>query len=102
MRAGLCLSVAAAFCGMRTASIPAGSGLLPRADVPDRQRRDGPPELVIRGKRPVIAMPVLPRRGHEIGQPVEKLKRWEFDNPIGLTRWHHIWSRFLYPYLNEG
>ena len=47
---------------MRTASIPAGSGLLPRADVPDRQRRDGPPELVIRGKHPVIAVPVLSRR----------------------------------------
>jgi hypothetical protein len=31
-------------------------------------RRDGGPELVIRGEHPVIAMPVLPRRRHEIGQ----------------------------------
>jgi hypothetical protein len=45
-----------------------GTGLAPLADVPDGQRRDGPPELVIRGEHPVIAMPVLPRRRHEIGQ----------------------------------
>jgi hypothetical protein len=31
------------------------------ADVSDSQRRDGGPELVIRGEYPVIAMPVLPQ-----------------------------------------
>jgi hypothetical protein len=39
------------------------------------QRRDGGPELVIRRKHPVVAMPVLPRWGHEIGEPVEELER---------------------------
>jgi len=28
-------------------------------------------------------MPVLPRRRHEIGEPVEKLKRRELDDAIG-------------------
>jgi len=42
------------------------------ADVPDRERRDGGPELVIRRKHPVVAMPVLPRRRDEIGEPVEE------------------------------
>jgi hypothetical protein len=31
----------------------------------------------------VVAMPVLPRRRDEIGQPVQKLKRREFDDAIG-------------------
>jgi hypothetical protein len=31
--------------------------------------RDGRPELVVRGKHPVAAVPMLPRRRHEIGQP---------------------------------
>ena len=50
--------------------MPAGRGVLPLADVADRERRDGPPELVIRRKHPVVAMPVLARRRDEIGQPV--------------------------------
>jgi len=53
--------------------MPAASGLAPLADIPDRERRNGPPQLVIRRKHPVITMPVLPRRRHEIGQPVEEL-----------------------------
>jgi hypothetical protein len=28
-------------------------------------------------------MPMLPRRGHEIGEPVEELKRRELDDAIG-------------------
>ncbi|MBM4013237.1 MAG: hypothetical protein FJ286_18070 [Planctomycetes bacterium] len=52
------------------------------------RRRDGGPELVIGGKDawPVSsrqAMPVLVRRRHEIGEPVEELKRREFDDAIG-------------------
>ena len=53
---------AAAFRGMTGAPVPAGRGLLPLADVPDRERSDGGPELVIRRKDAVIRMPVLPRR----------------------------------------
>jgi hypothetical protein len=41
------------------------------SDVPDRQRRDGPPELVVGCKHPVISVSVLARRRHEIGEPVE-------------------------------
>ena len=44
--------------------------------------RDGRPELVIRGEHPLIAMPVLPRRRHEIGQPVQEVKRQEFDDAV--------------------
>ena len=46
-------------------------------------RRDGGPELVIRGEHPVVAMPVLSRRRDEIGEPVQKLKRRELDDAIG-------------------
>ena len=83
VRAWLWLSVAAAFCGMRTARMPAGRGLAPFADIPDRQRGDGGPELVIWRKHPVIAMPMLPRRRDEIGEPVEELKRRELDDAVG-------------------
>ena len=65
MRTGLRLSVAAAR-GMRVARMPAGSGLALLADVPNGERRDGPPQFVIRRKHPVLAMPVLPRRRDEI------------------------------------
>ena len=77
MRAGLLIRirVAASFRAVTVAPMPAGRGVAPLADVPDRERRDGPPELVIRRKHPVVAMPVLPRRRDEIGEPVQKLKR---------------------------
>jgi len=38
---------------------------------------------VIRCKHPVIPVPVLPLRRHEIGEPVEELKRRELDDAIG-------------------
>ena len=38
---------------------------------------------MIRRKYPVVAMPVLPRRRDEIGEPVEKIKWREFDDTIG-------------------
>ena len=63
--------------------MPISRGIAPLADMPDREGRDGRPELVIRGEHSVIAMPVLPRRRHEIGQPVQKLKRRELDDAIG-------------------
>ena len=51
--------------------------------------RDGRPELVIRGEHPLIAMPVLPRRRHEIGQPVQEVKPREFDDAV------NAWPRGL-------
>jgi len=81
--AGLCMSVAAAFRGLTAAPMPTGRGIAPLVDIPDRERRDGPPQLVIRRKHPVITMPVLPRRRNEIGEPVEELKRRELDDAVG-------------------
>ena len=62
--------------------MPISRGIAPLADIPDREGGDGGPELVIRGEHPVIAMPVLPRRRHEIGQPVQEVKRREFDDAV--------------------
>jgi len=52
-------------------------------DSPDGECRDRPPEPVIRRERPVIPVPVLPRRRHEVREPVQKLKRRQFDHAIG-------------------
>jgi hypothetical protein len=62
--------------------MPISRGIAPLADIPDREGGDGGPELVIRGEHPVIAMPVLPRRRHEIGQPIQEVKRREFDDAV--------------------
>jgi hypothetical protein len=56
-------------------SVPAGRGIVMLPDIPDRQRRDGRPQPVIRGKDAVIPMPVLPRRRHEVRQTIAELKR---------------------------
>ncbi len=40
-------------------------------------------QLVVRREHPVVAMAVLPRRRDEIGEPVEELKRREFDDAVG-------------------
>jgi hypothetical protein len=48
--------------------MPTSRGIAPLADIPDREGRDGGPELVIRGENPVIPVPMLPRWRHEIGQ----------------------------------
>jgi len=53
--------------------MPAGRGIAPLADVPDRQRRDDFSQLVVRCKHPVIPMPVLPRRRDEVRQTIEEL-----------------------------
>jgi hypothetical protein len=63
--------------------MPAGGGLAPPTDVPNGECRDDPPELVIRRKHPVVAVPVLPRRRDEIRQTIEELKRREVDDAIG-------------------
>ena len=60
------MRVTAAPRGVTVARIPAGTGVAPLANVPDRQRRDSPPELVVGCKHPVIPVPVLPRRRDEI------------------------------------
>jgi len=80
----MCVSrVAAASRAVPVTREPVRLGLLPLADVADRERRDGGPERVIRRKRPVIPVLVPPWRRHEIGEPVQKLKRREFDDAIG-------------------
>jgi hypothetical protein len=83
VRAGLLIRVAAASGAVTIVSVSAGRGLALLADVPDRECRDGFSQPVIRRKHPVVAMPVLPRRRDEIGEPVEELKRREFDDAIG-------------------
>ena len=56
--------------------MPTGRGISQIATVPDSDRRDGGPELVIRGEHPWLvsnrrAMPVLPRRRDQIREPFE-------------------------------
>ena len=65
--------------------MPTGRGITPLADIPDGELRDGElrdggPELVISGEHPLIPVPVLPRRRHEIGQPVQEVTRQLHDN----------------------
>ena len=89
MRAGLLIRVAAASGAVTVVSMPAGRGLAPLANVADRQRRDYPPELVVRREYSWLvsrwqAMPVLPRRRDEIGEPVQELKRRELHDAIGF------------------
>ncbi len=55
--------------------VPAGRGIPLLADVPDRQRRDGRAQRVVRRKDAVIAVPVPAWLRDEIGEPVEELKR---------------------------
>ena len=66
------IDVAAACRGATAGRLPTGHSLAPLADVADRERRDGGPELVVRREHPVVAMPVLPRRRDELGEPVAR------------------------------
>jgi hypothetical protein len=61
-------------------------GIAPLADVPDGQRRDGGPQLVIRRKHAVVAMPVLPRRRDEVRQTIELTFRRQ-GHPWPLPSW---------------
>jgi len=69
-----------------TACSPVASS--PRlATFPFVMCHDGGPELVIRGEHPWRiesrqAVPVLPRRRHEVGQPVQEVKRRELDDAV--------------------
>ena len=80
VRAGLLLRVVAVSGAVTIVSVSAGRGLALLTDVCDRECRDGFAQLVVRRKHPVVAMPVLPRRRDELGEPVEKLKRRELDD----------------------
>ncbi len=77
MGTGVFMSVAAAFRGMSAVRVPACRGIPPRADIPDRQSGDGPPQRVIRREDAVIPMPVLARLRDQIRKPVEELERRE-------------------------
>ena len=81
--AGLVMRVAAVSGAVTVVSMSAGRDLALLTDVCDRECRDGFSQPVIRGEHTVVAMPVLPRRRHELGEPVEELKRREFDDAIG-------------------
>ncbi len=43
------------------------------------QRRDGPPQRVIRRENAVLPVPVFSRWRHEIGEPVEELKQRQLE-----------------------
>ncbi len=65
---------------MIVARMLAGRGVAPRAYVADRQRRDGPPEHVVRGEHtwPLssrLEVPMLTRWRDQIRDSVEELKR---------------------------
>ena len=65
---------------MSADGMPTGRGIAQLATVPDSERPDGKPELVIRGEHPWLvlsrqAVPVLPRRRDQVREPVEELKR---------------------------
>ncbi len=75
--------------------MPIGRGIAPLADIPYGERCHGRQQLVVRGKDAVIAMPVFSRRRHEIGEPVEELKRRESDDDIGPRPrglWRATWA----------
>ena len=63
---------------------PTSRGITQLTDIRDGEGRDGGPELVIRGEHPVIAMPVLPRPGHEVSESVEELKWGKLDDAAGV------------------
>jgi hypothetical protein len=67
------IRIAAAFRGVTAAPMPAGRGVAPLANVANRQRRDCPPELVVRREYSVIPVPVLPRRRDKVRQTIEEL-----------------------------
>ncbi len=53
------------------------------ADIPDGKRRDRWPQGVVRGKHPVIPMPVPPGRWDQRCQPGQKLKGRQLDDTTG-------------------
>jgi hypothetical protein len=69
VRAGLFMSVAAAFRGMSAVRVPAGRGIPLLADVADGERRDGRPQRVVRREDAVIAVNLL-----------------HIDDPVALLR----------------
>lgn len=72
--------IAKASGGMTADRRPARRGIAPFAYVPDRERRDGFPQAVVRREHSVIVMPVIAWRGHEICELIKDHKRCEFDD----------------------
>ena len=66
MRAGLLIRVAAACGAVTVVTMPAGRGL-PLANVANRQRRDCPPELVVRREYSVIPIPLVVAVERDVG-----------------------------------
>jgi hypothetical protein len=81
--AGVCTCAAAILSDVPGMGVFAGRGIPLLADIPDRQRRDGRPQRVIRRKHPVIAMPVLAWLWDQIRKPVEELKGRTLDDAAG-------------------
>ena len=79
--------------------MPAGRVLAVLANVPDRQRRDGFPQPVIRCEHPVLPVPVFSRWWDEIGEPVQRTQTarvrqrrwlpagWTFARVPGRPSW---------------
>jgi hypothetical protein len=61
VRVGLCTCVTAAGRDRPVACMSVMRGLAPLGDATDGQRRDAGPDLAIRGKHPVVAVPMLAR-----------------------------------------
>ena len=53
------------------------------AEIPDGKRGDGLPQRVVRGKYPVIPVPVPPGRRDHRCRPVKKLKWRQLDDTAG-------------------
>ena len=83
MGAVLLIRVTAASGGVTVVRMPAGSSVVRLADVADHECRDGFSQPVIRREHPVVAMTMLSRPRHEVGQAVQKINRRELHDAIG-------------------
>ena len=83
MRAGRCMGAAAIAAIVAGMDVPAWRGTPLLADAPDRQRRDGRAQRVVRRKHPVIPVPVFARLRDQIRKPIQELKRRELDDAAG-------------------
>jgi len=83
---GRVIRVTAASRGVTVDRMPARRGIAPLADIPDGQCRKGFPEPMIRREHAVVAMPMLPRRRDQIGEPVQLTFRRQC-HPWPLPPW---------------
>ena len=80
--AGFLIRVAAAFRGVPV-GMPTRGTLTLLANVPDRQRPDGFPQTVIRGRHPAVAVPVFSRWWDKVRQTIDELKQRQLDHAVG-------------------